>query len=296
MPHRSARPPEAIDLAEDRDALRGAAAASSACARRRRRRAVARGGARRRAGDRLPRCSCGPATCSAAARWRSCYDVDGPGATTWRRGGSPRRRWSRDPPRPVPRGRDRGRRRRRSATARTSDRRDDGAHRGGRHPLRRQRLRAAAALARRRDARRRSAGRRAALALALGVVGLHERAVRGARATTSTCSRSTRAPRARCPFVSKATGVPLAKLAAEVMLRQTLARLRLHGGVVPAPMSRSRMPVFPFDRFPGADAAARPGDALDRRGDGHRRRLRRRVRQGPGRRRPRLPAHRHACS
>jgi carbamoyl-phosphate synthase large subunit len=36
------------------------------------------------------------------------------------------------------------------------------------------------------------------------------------------------------PFVSKATGVPLAKLATKVMLGQTLAELGLTGGDSPA--------------------------------------------------------------
>ena len=41
--------------------------------------------------------------------------------------------------------------------------------------------------------------------------------------------------------------------------------------------------MLPFDRFAGADVAARPRDALDRRGDGDRPRLPDRVRQGAGR-------------
>ena len=60
----------------------------------------------------------------------------------------------RDLPRPLPRERDRGRRRRDLRRRGRLDRRDHAARRGGRHPLRRLRLRAAAALARRRDAGR----------------------------------------------------------------------------------------------------------------------------------------------
>ena len=41
--------------------------------------------------------------------------------------------------------------------------------------------------------------------------------------------------------------------------------------------------VLPFDRFDGRRRAAGPGDALDRRGDGHRARLPDGVRQGAGR-------------
>jgi carbamoyl-phosphate synthase large subunit len=40
--------------------------------------------------------------------------------------------------------------------------------------------------------------------------------------------------------------------------------------------------VLPFDRFPGVDALLGPGDALDRRGHGHRRGLRRGVREVAG--------------
>ena len=45
---------------------------------------------------------------------------------------------------------------------------------------------------------------------------------------------------------------------------------------------RSRRPCCPFGRFPLADSRARPGDEVDRRGDGRRERLSRRVRQGAG--------------
>ena len=60
---------------------------------------------------------------------------------------------ARDLPRPLPRERDRARRRRAVRRPRRLDRRHHAARRGGRHPLRRQRLRAAPALARPRDAR-----------------------------------------------------------------------------------------------------------------------------------------------
>ena len=92
------------------------------------------------------------------------------------------------------------------------------------------------------------------------------------------------------PFVSKAIGLPLAKLACRLMLGERLAdldlpaddrasepRVRQGGGAAVRPLRRRRL-------------AARPGDALDRRGDGHRPRLPDRVRQGPGRgRRARCP-------
>ena len=48
-------------------------------------------------------------------------------------------------------------------------------------------------------------------------------------ATCSTCWRPTRAPSRTAPFVSKATGVPLAKAAARIMLGATIADLRAEG-------------------------------------------------------------------
>ena len=97
------------------------------------------------------------------------------------------------------------------------------------------------------------------------------------------------------PFVSKATGVPLAKAAARVMLGATIAELRAEG-MLPATGDGGTLPahapiavkeaVLPFKRFRTRTGtgrhAARPGDALDRRGHGHRRRLRHGVRQGAG--------------
>jgi len=59
------------------------------------------------------------------------------------------------------------------------------------------------------------------------------------------------------PFVSKATGVPLAKLAAKVMLGRRLAELGLTGEVVPAHVSVKEA-VLPFDRFPGVDTLLGP--------------------------------------
>jgi carbamoyl-phosphate synthase large subunit len=59
------------------------------------------------------------------------------------------------------------------------------------------------------------------------------------------------------PFVSKATGVPLAKLATKVMLGKTLAELGLTGEVVPSYVSVKEA-VLPFDRFPGVDTLLGP--------------------------------------
>jgi carbamoyl-phosphate synthase large subunit len=68
------------------------------------------------------------------------------------------------------------------------------------------------------------------------------------------------------PFVSKATGVPLAKLAARVMAGATLAELRAEG-LAPAhdmvtgpPLSyiAVKEAVLPFNRFPGVDSRLGP--------------------------------------
>ena len=142
---------DAIDLAEDRGrfgallerlGLQGAAV---------RDRALGRRGARRRASRSASRCSSARATCSAAGRWRSSTRATGWTTTSPRTGNGAGREIFLD-------------RFLENAIEvdvdalcdgeRRLDRRDHAARRGGRDPLRRQRLRAAAALARPRDARR----------------------------------------------------------------------------------------------------------------------------------------------
>ena len=59
------------------------------------------------------------------------------------------------------------------------------------------------------------------------------------------------------PFVSKAIGVPLAKLAARVMAGKTLRELGFTSEIEPEYFS-VKAPVFPFDRFPGADSRLGP--------------------------------------
>jgi carbamoyl-phosphate synthase large subunit len=63
------------------------------------------------------------------------------------------------------------------------------------------------------------------------------------------------------PFVSKATGVPLAKVAARVMLGATLAELRAEG-VLPAAATGGHVAVkeavLPFNRFPEVDTVLGP--------------------------------------
>ncbi|HKJ58353.1 MAG TPA: carbamoyl-phosphate synthase large subunit, partial [Halobacteriales archaeon] len=58
------------------------------------------------------------------------------------------------------------------------------------------------------------------------------------------------------PFVSKATGVPIAKIAAKVMLGTSLAELDVHEQV-PAHPSVKEV-VLPFDRLPGSDPRLGP--------------------------------------
>ncbi len=59
------------------------------------------------------------------------------------------------------------------------------------------------------------------------------------------------------PFVSKAIGVPLAKLAARVMAGKTLDELGFTNEIEPAYFS-VKAPVFPFNRFPGSNTRLGP--------------------------------------
>jgi carbamoyl-phosphate synthase large subunit len=64
------------------------------------------------------------------------------------------------------------------------------------------------------------------------------------------------------PFVSKATGQPLAKIAARCMAGQPLARQQGLGGRVPVevvpPYFSIKEAVFPFNKFPGVDPILGP--------------------------------------
>ena len=84
------------------------------------------------------------------------------------------------------------------------------------------------------------------------------------------------------PFVAKATGVPLAKVASRVMLGATLGRTACRGSAAragrrPRCGERSGHAVQPV---PGGRPCPRARDAFDRRSDGHRRHLRPGVLQG----------------
>jgi carbamoyl-phosphate synthase large subunit len=59
------------------------------------------------------------------------------------------------------------------------------------------------------------------------------------------------------PYVSKATGRPLAKIAARCMVGQTLASQSISGEIVP-PYFSVKEAVFPFIKFPGVDTILGP--------------------------------------
>jgi carbamoyl-phosphate synthase large subunit len=65
------------------------------------------------------------------------------------------------------------------------------------------------------------------------------------------------------PYVSKATGVPLPKVAVGLMLGRKLRDLTeitggRYSGVLPVPQDFVKSPVFPFNKFPGVDPALGP--------------------------------------
>ncbi|HWL87578.1 MAG TPA: carbamoyl-phosphate synthase large subunit, partial [Polyangiaceae bacterium] len=94
------------------------------------------------------------------------------------------------------------------------------------------------------------------LALELGVVGLMnvQFAVKGGEVYVLEVN-----PRASrtVPFVSKATGRPLARIAASVMLGKTLDELGVEDAIVPRHVSVKES-VFPFTKFPGVDTILGP--------------------------------------
>jgi carbamoyl-phosphate synthase large subunit len=100
------------------------------------------------------------------------------------------------------------------------------------------------------------------LALALKVIGLMnvQYAVKGGKVYVLEVN-----PRASrtAPYVSKATGVPLPKVAVALMLGKKLKDLTditngQHTGVLQVPQFFVKSPVFPFNKFPGVDPALGP--------------------------------------
>jgi carbamoyl-phosphate synthase large subunit len=94
------------------------------------------------------------------------------------------------------------------------------------------------------------------LALALNVVGLMNVQFAVQKDAVYVLEVNPRASRT-VPFVSKATGVPLAKVAARIMLGESIDSFNL-----PDELTVSqyfvKSPVFPFSRFPGADPILGP--------------------------------------
>ncbi len=94
------------------------------------------------------------------------------------------------------------------------------------------------------------------LGRALGVVGLMNIQYAIAGGKLYVLEVNPRASRT-VPYVAKATGVPLAKVATKIMLGHTLDELGLHEDLT---VSRTfvKTPVFPFIKFPGVDPKLSP--------------------------------------
>ena len=105
------------------------------------------------------------------------------------------------------------------------------------------------------------------MAKELGVVGLMnvQYAVQGRRRLRHRGQPAGLA--ARSPSWRRPSASPLAKLAAKVMMGKTLAELGFTEEVTPERFN-VKVPVFPFNKFPGTDMLLSPGDALHRRGHG----------------------------
>jgi carbamoyl-phosphate synthase large subunit len=95
-----------------------------------------------------------------------------------------------------------------------------------------------------------------AMAKALNVVGLMNVQFAIQADTVYVLEVNPRASRT-VPFVSKATGVPLAKIAARCMAGQTLAQQGITKEVIP-PYYSVKEAVFPFIKFPGVDTILGP--------------------------------------
>jgi carbamoyl-phosphate synthase large subunit len=95
-----------------------------------------------------------------------------------------------------------------------------------------------------------------ALALELGVVGLMNVQFAVKDAEVYVLEVNPRASRT-VPFVSKATGRPLAKIAAKVMVGKTLDELGIEDGPLPRHVAVKES-VFPFNKFPGVDTILGP--------------------------------------
>ena len=161
-----------------------------------------------------------------------------------------------DPDRPLPRGRLRGGRGRARRRRARGDRRHPAAHRGGRASTAATRRWCCRPTRSRRSTSRRSAATRGALGLALGVRGLMNVQYAIKDDVVYVLEVNPRASRTT-PFVSKATGVPLAKVAARIMAGRSLAEQGLTEDLT-VDRIFVKESVFPFLKFPGADILLGP--------------------------------------
>jgi carbamoyl-phosphate synthase large subunit len=95
-----------------------------------------------------------------------------------------------------------------------------------------------------------------ALALELGVIGLMNVQMAVKDGKVFVLEVNPRASRT-VPFVAKATGRPLAKIAAKVMVGKTLLELGIDDGPLPMHVAVKES-VFPFSKFPGVDTILGP--------------------------------------
>lgn len=94
------------------------------------------------------------------------------------------------------------------------------------------------------------------IALALNVVGILNIQMATKNGIVYVLEANPRSSRT-IPFVSKATGIPLAKIAARVMAGHTLKELGITGDVTPKHVSVKEV-LLPFDKLPGADPLLGP--------------------------------------
>ena len=132
-----------------------------------------------------------------------------------------------------------------------------------------------------RDAATRSATPTRGIALALGVVGLiNVQYARARRRPLRDRGQPARVADGAVRLQGDRPAAGQARLPGDARREARRPRAARRPGA--ATTSSVKEAVLPFDRFAGADALLGPGDALDRRGDGRRRRLPGRVRQGAG--------------
>jgi len=95
------------------------------------------------------------------------------------------------------------------------------------------------------------------LARALNVIGLMNVQYAVKDGTVYVLEVNPRASRT-VPYVSKATGVPVAKIAVGLMLGKSISEFTDAKGVLDVPQFFVKSPVFPFNKFPGVDPTLGP--------------------------------------